>query len=56
MEHDASSDRYAGNPRQSFSVYIGAGLDRGIEFERVGLFDSELQKTPIGSIVHTRQI
>jgi glycosyl transferase family 2 len=33
---------YLGNPKESFSSYIGAGLYRRRAFERVGLFDPEL--------------
>lgn len=34
---------YIGNPKESFSYYIGAGLYRYRAFERIGLFDTELK-------------
>lgn len=34
---------YIGNPRESFPHYIGAALYRRRAFEKVGLFDTELQ-------------
>ena len=34
---------YVGNPKESFPFYIGAGLYRRRAFERVGLFDADLQ-------------
>lgn len=40
---DAGVGEYLGNPGESFSGYIGAGLYRRRAFEKVGLFDAELQ-------------
>ena len=34
---------YVGNPRESFPFYIGAALFRRRAFERIGLFDTDLQ-------------
>lgn len=36
---------YAGNPKESFPFYIGAGLYRRHAFEQVGLFDVDLRYT-----------
>ncbi|HRF06868.1 glycosyltransferase [Accumulibacter sp.] len=40
---DSDAYDYVGNPKESFPFYIGAGLYRRRAFERVGLFDTELQ-------------
>jgi hypothetical protein len=44
MERDDSSDEYSyvGNPLESYPYYIGAALYRRSAFERVGLFDTDL--------------
>lgn len=34
---------YVGNPKESFPFYIGAGVYRRSAFEKVGLFDEDLQ-------------
>lgn len=45
MEFTPETGRYefVGNPKESFPYYIGAALYRRAAFERVGLFDTELQ-------------
>lgn len=45
MTLSPTTDRYeyVGNPKESFPYYIGAALYRRRAFEKVGLFDTELQ-------------
>jgi hypothetical protein len=45
LQFDDATGRYelVGNAKESFPDYIGAGLYRRRAFERVGLFDAELQ-------------
>jgi GT2 family glycosyltransferase len=43
LDPDTKTYEYVGNPEESYPYYIGAGLYRRSAFERVGLFDTELQ-------------